>query len=48
MLHCAVDTHYIEDVERAQGVFGAGESSAAHLQFKQTVNTVKSLKRGVK
>lgn len=23
--------HYIEDVERAQGVFGAGESGAAHL-----------------
>lgn len=24
------DTHNIEDVERAQGVFGAGESGAAH------------------
>lgn len=34
MVHSAVDTHNIEDVERAQGVFGAGESSAAHLHFK--------------
>lgn len=31
MVNPAVDTHNIEDVERAQGVFGAGESSTAHL-----------------
>ncbi len=28
----ALVTHYIEDVERAQGILGAGESSATHLE----------------
>jgi len=30
-LHALV-THNIEDVERAQGILGAGESSATHLE----------------
>lgn len=28
----ALVTHNIEDVERAQGILGAGESSATHLE----------------
>ncbi len=28
----ALVTHYIEDVERAQGILGAGETSATHLE----------------
>lgn len=27
-------THHVEDVERAQGVFGAGESSATHFETR--------------
>lgn len=30
MANSSRDTHNIEDVERTQGVFGAGEAGAAH------------------
>lgn len=38
MVSCDVDTHNIEDVERTQGVLGAGKSSAAHVH--QQINTI--------